>query len=211
MGLVNGCIYDNEPYAKVLAEGRQMINIGTGMPGYYQLYSFNETYSDIDYSSPLNYYVYNQREEFLTRQNFIEVEPVEIEGVQCRRYAYVDETGEVQAYLVEGIGFDSRDMGDLLTPFTRKPDPDAEYQEWCGLSHVIKDGKIIYKGMRYREPQPEPLPGDYNGDGRLSIDDVTTLINLLLQGGSHQLNDLNNDGVLNISDVTDLINHLLAH
>jgi hypothetical protein len=41
-------------------------------------------------------------------------------------------------------------MGDLLTPFTRKPDPNADYQEWCGLSHVVKDGKIIYKGMRYR-------------------------------------------------------------
>ena len=42
-------------------------------------------------------------------------------------------------------------MGDLLTPFTRMPDPDADYQEYCGLSHVIKDGKIIYRGMRYDE------------------------------------------------------------
>ena len=55
------------------------------------------------------------------------------------------------AYIVQGIGFDSRDLGDLLTPFTRKPDPDAEYQEWCGLSHVVRDGQIIYKGMRYRD------------------------------------------------------------
>ena len=54
-------------------------------------------------------------------------------------------------YIVQGIGFDSRDMGDLLTPFTRKPDPSADYQEWCGLSHVVKDGQIIYKGMRYRD------------------------------------------------------------
>ena len=42
-------------------------------------------------------------------------------------------------------------MGDLLTPFTRKPDPSADYQEWCGLSHVVRDGQIIYKGMRYRD------------------------------------------------------------
>ena len=40
-------------------------------------------------------------------------------------------------------------MGDLLTPFTRRPDPNADYQEWCGLSHVVKVGKVIYKGMRY--------------------------------------------------------------
>ena len=217
MGLVNGCIYDNEPYAKVLAEGRQMINIATGMPGYYQLYSFNETYSDIDYSSPLNYYVYNQREEFLTRQNFTEVEPVEIEGVQCRRYAYVDESGEVQAYLVEGIGFDSRDMGDLLTPFTRKPDPDAEYQEWCGLSHVIKDGKIIYKGLRYDaaavEGLTEELPGDVNDDGIVDISDVTTMIDLVLNG--RQLYrapaDMDSDGSVDINDVTNLISIVLGN
>ena len=34
-------------------------------------------------------------------------------------------------------------------PFTREPDPDADYQEYCGLCHVVKDGQIIYKGMRY--------------------------------------------------------------
>ena len=74
-----------------------------------------------------------------------------VEGVECFRIAYLDENGEPLAYIVEGIGFDSRDMGDLLTPFTRQPDHDADYQEWCGLSHVVKDGQIIYKGMRYRE------------------------------------------------------------
>ncbi|MBQ6167533.1 MAG: hypothetical protein IJK41_08945 [Muribaculaceae bacterium] len=61
---------------------------------------------------------------------------------------------------MEGIGFDSRDIGDLLTPFTRRPDPNADYQEWCGLSHVVKDGKVIYKGMRY------------NPNNRTGIDEV---------------------------------------
>ena len=92
----------------------------------------------------------------LTQENFTLVDPIEIEGYQCNRYAYVDEDGDTLAYLVEGIGFDSRDMGDLLTPFTRKPSPNADYQEYCGLSHVIKDGKIIYKGMRYN---PDNMTG----------------------------------------------------
>ena len=89
-------------------------------------------------------------EWILTRENFTQIEPVEIEGATCRRYAYVNENGETMFYVVEGIGFDSWCMGDLLTPLTREPDHNAEHQEFCGLSHVIKDGQIIYKGMRYR-------------------------------------------------------------
>lgn len=88
---------------------------------------------------------------YLTTDNFIEVEPITIEGIECERYAYIGEYGDTLAYVVEGIGFDSRDMGDLLTPFIRKLNPTTQYQDWWGLSHVLKDGKIIYKGMRYRE------------------------------------------------------------
>ena len=91
------------------------------------------------------------RDPYLTHENFYEVDPVEVEGVSCRRWVIMGEDGEPLAYIVEGIGFDSNDMGDLLTPFTCRPDPEADYQEWCGLSHVVKDGQIIYKGMRYRE------------------------------------------------------------
>ena len=47
-----------------------------------------------------------------------------------------------------GVQLTTDKHGDWLT---RKPDPDADHQECCGLSHVIKDGKIIYKGMRYRD------------------------------------------------------------
>ena len=79
---------------------------------------------------------------------FEEVDSVQIEGYNCSRCVYIQD-GDTLAYVVEGIGFDSRDMGDLLTPFTRRPDPTADYQEWCGLCHVVKDGKVIYKGMRY--------------------------------------------------------------
>ena len=161
-----------------------------------------------------NYYSWQikQKPFSITEETFFEVEPVEIEGHECRRYAYVGEDGEPLAYVVEGIGFDSRDMGDLLTPFTRKPDPDADYQEYWGLSHVIKDGKIIYKGMRYREDVPAELSGDVNGDGAVNIADVTTLIDLLLSGNSELRapSDLDSNGRLTIEDVTLLIDRLLT-
>jgi len=90
-------------------------------------------------------------EQFMKAENIRELAPIKIEGVDCMRSAYVDEQGDTLCYVVEGIGFDSRDMGDLLTPFMLPPDHTADYQEYWGLSHVVKDGKIIYKGMRYRE------------------------------------------------------------
>ncbi len=58
------------------------------------------------------------------------------------------------------------------------------------------------------------LAGDVNRDGRISIDDVTMLIDMLLTGGADgQLTeaDVNRDGRVSIDDVTDLIDMLLAH
>ena len=115
-----------------------------------QIYSFDGYIESVlSSANPTAFYTKWQIGDFLSLDNFVEVEPIWIEGLKCRRYAYYGDGDEPLCYVVEGIGFDSRDMGDLLTPFTRKPDPDADYQEYWGLSHVIKDGKIIYKGMRY--------------------------------------------------------------
>ncbi len=59
----------------------------------------------------------------------------------------------------------------------------------------------------------EVIPGDVNDDGRVNIEDVTTLINYCL---SHRpINeanaDVDGDGFINISDVTSLINLLLKN
>ena len=146
----NGLVtcFRNNAYNKVYSEGRALFRLAMytdgGTRGLYWFSSHN----------CIEYYLMCQEWDeidppILTEENFTEVEPIEIEGVSCSRYAYVKENGDTMCYVVEGIGFDSRNMGDLLTPFTREPDPDADYQEYCGLSHVVKDGKIIYKGMRY--------------------------------------------------------------
>ena len=131
---------------------------------------------------------------------------------RCKRLAYIGEQGDTLAYIVQGIGFDSRDLGDLLTPFTRKPDPDAKHQEWCGLSHVIKNGEIIYKGMRYNESNLT-LAGDVDTDGRVTMDDLTALVNHLLDN-NFSINmtnaDMDANGKVGMDDLTDLINCLLT-
>ena len=136
---------NNKAFAAVSAQNRNMIDFTVDKGGGQYLYFFKiDNFIDVS-----RYYMARQREPFLNQENFVEIEPLYIDGNECSRWAYLGEDGEPLAYVVEGIGFDSRDLGDLLTPFTRKPDPDADYQEWCGLCHVVKDGKVIYKGMRY--------------------------------------------------------------
>ena len=136
----------NNPYDLSWANGTFMFRLGIYGDGTL-LYWFN---SDFIVRYYLDCQTNNETEFFLTEDNFYITDPITIDGKKVFRAVYVDEQGNPLAYVIPGIGFDSRDMGDLLTPFTRQPDPNADYQEWCGLSHVVKDGQIIYKGMRYR-------------------------------------------------------------
>ena len=55
--------------------------------------------------------------------------------------------------------------------------------------------------------------GDVDGDGKVNIDDVTTLISALLSGGtlSNPAYDVDGDGRVSIDDVTTLINILLKN
>ena len=57
------------------------------------------------------------------------------------------------------------------------------------------------------------LRGDVNGDGRVTIADVTALIDYLLTGDEAAINlenaDVSGDGLIGINDVTKLIDYLL--
>ena len=191
---VNGWIYSLNNYAldRTIAQDRNLIDYSN--PPY--LYGSNTLYN-LDLSKEEMYLKYVMREPLLTDDNFVKVDPVEIEGVTCSRYAYLGEDGEPLAYVVEGIGFDSYDMGDLLTPFTRKPDPNADYQEWCGLCHVVKDGRVIYKGMRYTpdnmtgidEVVADQRPRHYDGNyydltGRCMGTEVPTTPGIYIHNGN---------------------------
>ena len=59
--------------------------------------------------------------------------------------------------------------------------------------------------------EPQVMPGDFNGDGKLTIADVTEFINNLLNNidVDPQIGDINGDNMVNISDVTAMINNLL--
>ena len=75
------------------------------------------------------------------------------------------------------------------------------------LSHVIEDGRIIYKGIHY-------IPGDVNGDGEINIADANSVIDVVIMGGNSghtrvPAADMNDDGEVNITDVNEIINLII--
>lgn len=74
------------------------------------------------------------------------------------------------------------------------------------------NGMGIYEiGKNVSGPEPT-LKGDVNGDGRVNVSDVSTLINMIL--GMTTMDqaraDVNGDGRVNVSDVSSLINIILG-
>ena len=59
------------------------------------------------------------------------------------------------------------------------------------------------------EPPAEVLTGDVNGDGEVSIADVTMLVSLVVEQSSNPRSDVNGDGETSIADVTTLVTILL--
>ena len=79
-----------------------------------------------------------------------------------------------------------------------------------GIDYAHIDGGTSNPG--YFTAKNAGLRGDVNGDGSVTISDVTALIDLLLGGGtiSNPAADCNGDSNVTISDVTALIDYLLG-
>ena len=79
---------------------------------------------------------------------------------------------------------------------------------------VKQSSNIVYLEV-FDEPEDPVKPGDANGDGTVSIGDVTSIIDALLSNDLDVLNrlnaDVNNDGLITIGDVTALIDMLLSN
>ena len=82
-------------------------------------------------------------------------------------------------------------------------------------THYTDNGVTTSSNIVYYEigPKPVTLLGDVNADGKLSIDDVSTLISYLLGGNPDPFNKFNADGnddnKLTIADVSTIISIML--
>ena len=90
--------------------------------------------------------------------------------------------------------------GGIYEYFVKAIYTDGTESVWSNIQHVTLTGN-----------GDEPLVGDVNGDGEVSIGDVTELINYLLNPNAtlEGDGDVNHDGEININDVTALIDILL--
>ena len=119
-------------------------------------------------------------------------------------------------YLALGIDADGR-LGFF-------PKAEGTYMDantaWLNLSDQKLEGMTaVY--LVEGEAAPEVVLGDANGDGVVSIKDVTIIVDYLLSAGgevsirnsgiSIQGADVNGDGVVSIKDVTTLVDMLLAN
>ena len=67
-----------------------------------------------------------------------------------------------------------------------------------------------YPWNRFSQIIPiDPADGDVNLDGVTGADDVTALIDQILNGSTNYFGDVNCDGIVNIEDATTLIDKLL--
>ena len=99
------------------------------------------------------------------------------------------------------------------------------FTDYSGTLHVPAESLAAYQSAPYWknfanivgdavEPAENPELGDVNGDGRVTINDVTALVNYLLSLDASGIKldnaDVNNDGRVSIGDATALINILLT-
>ena len=109
----------------------------------------------------------------------------------------------------------------IYVDFTGTYSPEVIYKEDNVMSRLYLDGNAlrfptgeqaqVNACRAYFELRNMVISGDVDGDGSITIADVTTLINILLVGvEENAAADVNCDGQTNISDVTKLINALLS-
>ena len=77
------------------------------------------------------------------------------------------------------------------------------------FQYTYDDWQAMYVGLY---PNREYLQGDVNNDGKVNIDDLSELIDVLLTGNyaGHDNADVNVDGNINIEDLSTLIDYLLS-
>ena len=113
------------------------------------------------------------------------------------------------------------DFEGVMNPYPASRSDESYWIYLAAISYNVKTEECsepVY--FEYEVPELDTsrlhsdTAGDVNGDGRVTITDVTVLVNALLNDNYDEINreqaDLNGDNALSITDVTSLIHLLLS-
>ena len=131
-------------------------------PDFYDLKLSGEEFVLYDFNDPVSFLdtELNWDEECDFGFAWLYTDTIAIGNHYSKRHKFQYET---DFYLVEGIGYDGWSSYTLMLWFTTYlAAPVRSYQDAdFYLNHVIEDEEIIYKGIRYQEPNPEPDEYEY--------------------------------------------------
>lgn len=110
------------------------------------------------------------------------------------------------------VGYGKHLIGNITEPENAKPvfhSGTGYYFVGDAAGNIVKNATVVINGT---EEQQSQLVGDVNGDGRVNVSDVTTLVNMILGviPKDETRADINGDGKINVSDVTALVNIILG-
>ena len=121
-------------------------------------------------------------------------------------------------YVVQAVG-----EGDIYLSANGEPVenpyviyPTEEEQHFVFMAYAVQwdclpSYEVVYEVVIAAIPQPEL--GDADGDGQITINDVTTLVDYILSDGGDGINldaaDVDGDGTVTINDITTLIDYIL--
>ena len=108
------------------------------------------------------------------------------------------------------------DEGNLVHP-SASDAPMPGFRAYLTTKGVMDITGFSVNGVKAGDFVVKPVKGDVNGDGQITIADVTALVNIVLGKDStephqynHNLADINGDGEITIADVTALVNKILG-
>ena len=108
------------------------------------------------------------------------------------------------------------DEGNLVHP-SADDGPMPGLRAYLTTNGVMDITGFSVNGVKAGDFVVKPVKGDVNGDGEITIADVTALVNIVLGKDStephqynHNLADINGDGEITIADVTALVNIVLG-
>ena len=133
--------------------------------------------------------------------------------------SYSIEKGEaLPTFEADYTGFKNGETVDVLT---KKPvlTTTATSNSEPGIYDIIVSDaeadnyEITYVSGKIEVKKPAYIPGDANGDGRISIADASLVVDYILSGGTITVSagaDMNGDGKISIADASAIVDYILS-